>query len=82
MNKLHSFKSGFAAVMMVLVAMLLPAGVLAQTTLSVSGTVVDESNEPLIGTTVSVKNSTVAVVTDMDGNYTINVPSDGVLVFS
>lgn len=82
MNILHSFKSGFAAVTIALVAMLLPAEVLAQTTLSVSGTVVDETNEPLIGATVSVKDSKVAVATDIDGNYKINVPANGVLVFS
>lgn len=82
MNKLHSFKCGFSALMMALIMMLSPVGVLAQATLTVTGTVVDESNEPLIGAAVTVKNTNVAVITDIDGNYTIKVPADGTLVFS
>ncbi|HEX3008227.1 MAG TPA: carboxypeptidase-like regulatory domain-containing protein, partial [Bacteroidales bacterium] len=42
-----------------------------------------EDGIPLPGATVVVKGSTVGTTADMDGNYTINVPSgSGVLVFS
>jgi iron complex outermembrane receptor protein len=52
---------------------------------SISGKVVDESNEPLIGVTVSIQGTTVGTITDIDGNYSINVPSgqeNGTVVFS
>ena len=37
----------------------------------VSGTVVDEHGEPLIGATVSIKGSNEKAITDLDGRYTI-----------
>ena len=52
---------------------------------SISGKVVDESNEPLIGVTVSIQGTTVGTITDIDGNYALNVPSgqeNGTVVFS
>ena len=43
----------------------------------VSGTVLDEANEPLIGATVIQQgNSKNAVSTDIDGHFSINVPAD------
>lgn len=57
------------------------ATVLAQIT--VTGTVLDESGVELPGVTVLVKGTTTGVVTNMDGNYNITVPSaQSVLVFS
>lgn len=54
---------------------------LAQRT--VTGTVVDENNDPLIGATVLVKNTTTGAVTEVDGTYSLEVPADAtVLVFS
>lgn len=57
------------------------ANVWAQKT--ITGVVTDKSvNEPLIGATVLIKGTTVGVITDFDGNYTIQANSDDVLVFS
>jgi len=54
---------------------------LAQRT--VTGQIVDDSGEPLIGANVVVKGSTVGTVTDFDGNYSLDVPVDGgILVIS
>lgn len=40
-----------------------------------TGTVVDESGEPLIGATVLIKGTTAGVITDMDGKFTLtNIP--------
>lgn len=52
--------------------------------ITVSGKVVtQEDGQPLPGVTVLVQNSNVGTVTDIDGNYTINVPSgSNVLTFS
>ena len=46
------------------------------------GTVVDSNGEPLIGVNVSVKGTTIGIITDMDGNYALEVPANSTLVFS
>jgi TonB-linked SusC/RagA family outer membrane protein len=51
-------------------------------TVAVSGTVVNDSNEPVVGATVAVKGTTTGVMTDVSGNYSLNVPPDATLVFS
>lgn len=44
---------------------------------TLSGTVVDDSNdEPLIGASVMVKGTTIGVVTDLDGNFSLDLPAD------
>ena len=47
----------------------------------VGGTVTDQNGEAVIGATVKVKDgaATAATVTDIDGRFTLNAPSDGVL---
>ncbi len=54
--------------------------VVAQRT--VSGKVVDESGEALLGVTVLVQGTSTGVTTDIDGNYRISVQDGSVLVFS
>ena len=50
---------------------------------TVSGKVADENGAPIIGVSVMLSNNqTVGTLTDIDGNYSIAVPSNSVLVFS
>lgn len=50
---------------------------------NVSGKITDENGEPLIGATVAVKGKKFGTVTDMDGNFNLQVPSsDSLLVAS
>lgn len=50
---------------------------------TINGKVLDKTTrEPLIGVTVTVKNSSIGTVTDLDGNFTINTPAKATLVFS
>ncbi len=50
---------------------------------TVSGTVTDAGGQPLPGVTVMVKGTTLGVVTNADGNYTLsNIPENATLVFS
>lgn len=42
---------------------------------TVTGTVVDEAGEPMIGATVKVKGTTIATLTDVDGHYSITLPN-------
>ena len=51
--------------------------------ITVSGTVVDQADEPLIGVTVKINGTSLGTSTDFDGNFTIaNVPSDAIVAFS
>lgn len=50
---------------------------------TVSGRITDsESNEPLPGVNVLIKNSTQGTVTDLDGNFALQATPEDVLVFS
>jgi len=50
---------------------------------TISGTVTDEEGEPVIGSTVTVRGTTIGAVSDMNGNYNLEVPTDAeILVFS
>ena len=49
----------------------------------VSGVVVDEKNEPIIGASIQVKGGTLGTITDYDGEFFLTVPDDAtVLVVS
>lgn len=48
----------------------------AQTTTKVSGTIVDDTGETVIGASVVAKGTTVGTVTDVDGKFALNIPSD------
>ena len=64
--------------------LLLGAALAQAQTLRVSGTVTGaEDGMPIPGVSVIVKGTTIGTATDMDGKYTLNVPSDAqTLVFS
>ncbi|WP_232835066.1 SusC/RagA family TonB-linked outer membrane protein [Pleomorphovibrio marinus] len=49
---------------------------------TVTGTVKDASGEPIPGATIMVEGTGSGTATDIDGNFSIEVPEDGVLVFS
>lgn len=50
--------------------------------INVKGVVVDESGAPIPGVSVYVKGTTNGTISDIDGNFSISVPSDATLVFS
>ncbi len=55
---------------------------LAKQVITVTGTVTD-NGEPLPGVNISVKGTSIGVVSDVNGKYTINVPNaESVLLFS
>jgi len=81
MNFMH--KNGIALSLCLLISILFSGSLLAKTT-TLKGTVIDKDyKEPLIGCNVLVKDSDIGVVTDENGNFTIEVPQLPVtLVFS
>ena len=56
--------------------------VLQQGSVKVTGTVKDANGEPIIGANVIVVGSTTGVITDLDGNFSLDVPVGGKLHFS
>lgn len=50
--------------------------------ITVTGTVYEPEGEPALGASVVVEGQTQGVVTDLDGNYSIQVDPNGSLVFS
>ena len=63
-----------------MVMMLFGASLFAQGNLS--GKIVDENNDPLIGATVVVKGTTNGTVTDLDGNFSIDAAEGSTLMIS
>lgn len=60
-------------VMLILSCLLLSIGyIVAQT--KITGTVVDNSGEPVISASVIVKGTTVGTMTDLEGKFSINLP--------
>ena len=57
--------------MLVLFAFLFSGAAFAQKG-KISGTIVDESNEPVIGATIMEKGTQNGAVTDIDGHFTVN----------
>lgn len=68
-------------IVMVVMLLCLAFPALAQK-ITVSGTVIDELGEPLIGATVMEKGTTNGTSTDIDGNYTLSVAPDATLMVS
>lgn len=70
-------------VFLILSCLFLSIGYIAAQTTKITGTVVDDFNEPGIGVSVVVKGTNIGTITDVDGAFTINLPENGkVLVFS
>ena len=55
-----------------------------QQTRTITGKVTDDTGSPMTGVTVLVKGTTIGTLSDMDGNYTLNIPNQQnvILVFS
>lgn len=68
-------------ILFALMAMLFSFSAFAQQ-LTVTGQVLDAQKEPLIGVSVLEKGTSNGTITDLDGNFTLNVSPDGMLVFS
>ena len=55
-----------------LVFFMVSAAAMAQFT--VTGTITDEGNEPLIGVSISVKGTAIGTISDLDGKYSLELP--------
>ena len=48
----------------------------------VTGTIIDETGEPMIGVSVLVQGTTTGTVTDLDGKFVLEIPANATLVIS
>ena len=69
------------ACLMTLLVVWTPSWLWAQT-VTVSGTVTDDKNEPVAGVVVVVKGTTTSTIADVNGVYTVKAPADATLRFS
>ena len=78
------FKKPTKAILMTLLSgMLLILSAHAQTgTINVRGTITDVAGEPIIGANIRIQDTSTGTVTDIDGNFALQAPADGVLEIS
>ncbi|MBO5193443.1 MAG: carboxypeptidase-like regulatory domain-containing protein, partial [Bacteroidales bacterium] len=76
----HTIYGIYGKAVLAVLAMMLSFTAFAQVT--VSGVVTDETDQPMIGAGVMQKGTGNGTVTDIDGKFTLVVPSDAVLVFN
>lgn len=62
---------------LLLAILFIPVSAFAQSQRTVTGTVSDETGEPLIGATVQIVGTSIGTSTDFDGKYTLKVPTTG-----
>ncbi|MDR0394081.1 MAG: carboxypeptidase-like regulatory domain-containing protein, partial [Tannerella sp.] len=67
---------------LILLLLFFPGGFLLAQEMNISGKVTDSERLALSGVSVSVKGTTTGTSTDIDGQYSLNVPKGSVVVFS
>lgn len=82
MKTFFKTRQGFTGMILALLWVLIPTEIFAQRSIKVTGIITDETNEPVIGAVVLLKNTSVGTTSDLDGHYSITVPSNGTLLFS
>ena len=70
-------------IVFLLIALAISLVSFAQNKGTVTGKVVDENNEPIVGGSVIIKGTKTGTVTDVDGNFTLQNVEDGTaLIFN
>lgn len=81
MKKKTKSRTAIRSFLLIVAALLISSAAFAQQT-KVTGKVVDEQNEPVVGATVQVEGSTNGTATNVDGQFTLEVNSGARLRFS
>lgn len=81
--KQRSISKRIYSLYMIIFMFMIPLfGIWAQTPLNINGKIVDGNNEPMIGATVQVKGKPTGTVTNLDGQFSIKVQTNDVLIIS
>ena len=75
-----NFKSLQKPLVFLFLLCLFPLGAMAQNV--VKGTVLDEAGEPIIGATVKVEGTGVGAISDFNGNFSVEAPSNATLTIT
>lgn len=75
------FKDRVLSLLTLLLCLALPIQAWAQKQ-TVTGTVTEQNGEPIIGATIMEKGTTNGTTTDFDGNFSINVTKDAIILVS
>jgi TonB-linked SusC/RagA family outer membrane protein len=71
----------FNIIIGLLLSLIFSVTVMAQQTRTVKGVVYDENNQPVIGATVKVTDSSIGTITNIDGQFTLsNLPADTIRI--
>lgn len=81
MNKLKHFTRVMRIKLFLLLVITLPMSIFSQN-VQLLGVVTDELNEPIIGASVIEKGTTNGVVTDYDGNFSLQISPNATIVIS
>lgn len=81
MKKKTKSRTAIRSFLLIVAALLISSAAFAQQT-KVTGKVVDEQNEPVVGATVQVEGTTNGTATNVDGQFTLEVNSGARLRFS
>ena len=82
MKNFSKMRQGLSCMVMALLLMLIPADIFAQNSVPVSGIVMDDTNEPVIGAAGMVKGTTTGTITDFDGNFQLSAKQGDIIVVS
>ena len=67
----HGIFNNYKPLYCVLLGVIAPIGVIAQNTITIQGTVKDNTGIPVIGANLIQKGTTNGVITDFDGNFQV-----------
>jgi len=56
--------------------------IMAQTKINIKGIVADQNGDPLVGTTIIIKGTSLGTITGADGSFHLSVPEKSILVVS
>lgn len=79
MRKTNVFSKGIVLAFLLLLTV--PFSAFSQD-LTVSGSVMDQQGGPLPGVSILIEGTSTGVITDIDGNYSLNAPGTSVLIFN
>lgn len=82
LNCWRSRSPRLATLVLVLIAFLSSSLSIQAQTMQITGKIVDEQGEPLIGATVRVKGTTAGATTDLDGKYSVKASKGATLLAS
>ena len=82
MKKHNSFLKSKRLIVFYLLSFICITSVLAQRRITVSGAVVDDNNEPMIGVSVLEKGTSNGMITNIDGEYSFTVVEGATIIYS